>query len=543
VAGENGRVPSRTTGAARAATGTPPGTGDGATPVVEAGGVRGIRGALASWWALWGPHVRRFAPTILVSHAVTLAVAIALAVIVGIGETFTAVPAMVGSFWMFANLAPVEFTGAQLGIVPLLPAMVIALVHSRRIRATCGTRITVRNIRVFAVLAVAVPVILTVLAWLVLWDASKVFDIAPPNLALAVLTTALLNGVVFVLGLGPKIWRALLLRRGLPTWPVESVRLAGVFVRWMLVAGLVAVLVQLAINISSFTDAYTIAPDAWGKIGLSVLSVLYLPNLTVGAASVLMGSEMHLGDASASLFAVTNANLPPLPVLAAMPHSGMRFGEFLLVVPAVVAIVVVYRFFSTRTFVESPVFTALGAGVASGILGLLVSLAAGGTLGVYGAAGPLLWLTPLVFACWIIVPAFLVLAWGQRQGARVRETAVEDPEDPEYAEETEYAEGTGGTGDAYSPEAVEYTEGTEDPADAVTAADAPDNADEADDAEDVDEVDVASADESSETDDVAGESAAPDEPDDTEPDDTEPDDTVTPGEGKDADVEDGDTTQ
>jgi hypothetical protein len=517
VAGENGRVPSRATGAARAATATPSGTQDGAAPVVEA---RGVRGALASWWGLWGPHVRRFAPTVLVSHAVTLAVAIALAVVVGIGETFTAVPAMVGSFWMVANLAPVEFAGAQLGIVPLLPAALIVLVHSRRIRATCGTQITVRNIRVFAVLAVAVPVILTVLAWLVLWDASKVFDIAPPNLALAVATTALLNGVVFVLGLGPKIWRALLLRRGLPTWPVESVRLAGAFVRWMLLAGLVAVLVQLVINISSFTDTYTIAPDTWGKVGLSVLSVLYLPNLAVGAAGVLMGSEMHLGDASASLFAVTNANLPPLPVLAAMPHSGMRFGEFLLVVPAAVAIVIVYRFFCTRTFVESPVFTALGAGVASGVLGLLVTLAAGGTLGVYGAAGPLLWLTPLVFACWIVVPAFLVLAWGQRQGARVRETAVEEPEDTEDAEDGEDTEDTEDTEDSG------YADYTEDSGDA-------------EDSGDTDGPEV-----SEPTDD----GTEPDEPDDTESDATEPDDTAdgdtaVPGERKDTDVEDEKPTQ
>ncbi|MEY8567281.1 DUF6350 family protein [Corynebacteriaceae bacterium 7-707] len=496
MAGENGRVPSRATEASvRRAADTPPGPGDGAAPVVES---RGVRGALASWWGLWGPHVRRFAPTVLVSHAVTLAVAIALAVIVGIGETFTAVPAMVGSFWMVANLAPVEFTGAQLGIVPLLPALLIVLVHSRRIRAACGTRITVRNIRVFAVLAVGVPMLLTVLAWLVLWDASKVFAIAPPNLAVALLSTALLNGFVFVLGLGPKIWRALLLRRGLPTWPVESVRLAGIFVRWMLVAGLVALLVQLVFNISVFTDAYSIAPDAWGRIGLSVLSVLYVPNLAVGAAGILMGSEMHVGDASASLFAVTNANLPPLPVLAALPHSGLRFGELLLVVPAVVALVIVHRFFTTRTFVESPVFTALGAGVASGVLGLLVSLAAGGTLGVYGAAGPLLWLTPLVFACWLVVPALLVFAWVQRQGARVRETAADAVDDPEAGEAGEYVEDG------------EYAEDEDYPDDDADDADDADGADEA--GAEYAETDVDDADDGSGDDSGAGAGADAVEP-------------------------------
>nr|WP_312977975.1 DUF6350 family protein [Corynebacterium sp.] len=539
VAGENGRVPARATDAsARPATGTQGGAGVNAadSTVAPAGESRGLRGKLSSWWALWGPHIRRFAPTILVSHAVTLAVAIALAVLIGIGETFTAVPAMVGSFWMVANLAPVGFTGVQLGIVPLLPAALIVLVHSRRIRRTCGTQITVRNIRVFGVLAVVVPMVLTVLAWLALWDASHVFAVTPPNLAVALLSTALLNGFVFVLGLGPKIWRALLLRRGLPTWPVEAARLAGSFVRWMLAAGLVAALVQLLLNMSVLADAYSIAPDAWGKLGLSVLSVLYLPNLAVGASGILMGSEMHVGDASASLFAVTNANLPPLPVLAAVPHSGLPFGELLLVVPALIALVIVYRFFAARTFVESPVFTALGAGVASGVLGLLLSLASGGTLGVYGSAGPLVWLTPLVFACWIVVPALVVFAWVSRRGARVTETVEGDAADamrgtgeedrdefpdPETQDEDgEAAQDAGSTAETEEPDAQDDTDagvGSTEPEDAGGAGDS---------GEDVDNAVAGEAEEAGETEAVTGGG-----------------DQAAPTESEDTDVEDEDTTQ
>lgn len=566
MAGENGRVPSRATDAsARPATGTQGGASVDAadSTVAPAGESRGLRGKLSSWWALWGPHIRRFAPTILVSHAVTLAVAIALAVLIGIGETFTAVPAMVGSFWMVANLAPVGFTGVQLGIVPLLPAALIVLVHSRRIRRTCGTQITVRNIRVFGVLAVVVPMVLTVLAWLALWDASHVFAVTPPNLAVALLSTALLNGFVFVLGLGPKIWRALLLRRGLPTWPVEAARLAGSFVRWMLAAGLVAALVQLLLNMSVLADAYSIAPDAWGKLGLSVLSVLYLPNLAVGASGILMGSEMHVGDASASLFAVTNANLPPLPVLAAVPHSGLPFGELLLVVPALIALVIVYRFFAVRTFVESPVFTALGAGVASGVLGLLLSLASGGTLGVYGSAGPLVWLTPLVFACWIVVPALVVFAWVSRRGARVTETAegdaadaergtgeegwdeFPDPEtqdedgeaaqDAEDVEDVEDVEDAGSAAETEEPDAQDDTDATDDTddtddTDAGAGSTEPEDAggtgDFGDSGEDVDNAVAGEAEEAGETEAVTGDG-----------------DPAAPTESEDTDVEDEDTTQ
>lgn len=489
--------------------------GASATPVADGGRRRGGRKRLADWWAVWGPHIRRFAPTVLVGHAVTLAVAIALAVIIGIGETFTAVPAMVGTFWMMANLAPVQFTGAELGIVPLLPAALVILVHSRRVRASCGTQITVRNIRVFAALAVLVPMILTGLAWLVLWDASNVFAVGPPNIFVALVATALVNGFAFVIGLGPKIWRALLLRRGWPTWPVESAALAGKFVKWLLVAGFVVVLVQLLINVSALADAYSIAPDVWGRIGLTVIAVLYLPNLVVGAAGVLAGSEMHIGDASASLFAVTNANLPPLPVLAAMPNSELPFGEVLLIVPAVIGLLVVHRYFAVRTFVEAPVFTALGAGVFAGVVGLLASLAAGGTLGVYGSAGPLVWLTPLVFACWIAVPALVVFAWATRRGARVTETADTEPAaaGPEPAEDAEPAEesdsGSGGTTeDAVDVDAedvpVDDSDDSAEDADAEDAEDAADAAVESGADADGDPADAADEDDTDDTDGTDG---------------------------------------
>ena len=435
VAGEHGTAASRDTGAAKRPATDAPRPGSGA----RSGGR--LSRVWHGWWSTWGEHIRRFAPVVLVNHAVTLAVTIAVAVIIGIGETFTAVPAMVGSFWMFANLAPVGFAGAELGVAPLLPAALIVLAHSRRVRAACGSQITVRNIRVFATLAVLVPVVLTCLAWLVLWDASKVFDIAPPNILVAVASTAVVNGLAFVVGLGPKVWRALLLRRGWPTWPVEGARLAGRFVRWMLLAGLLAVVVQLLLNIGALSDAYSIAPDAWGRIGLTVLSLLYLPNLAVGASGVLMGSEMHIGDASASLFAVTNANLPPMPILAAMPNTDLPYGEALLVIPVAVAVFTVYRFFVTRSFMEAPVFTALAAGAFAAVAGLLVAWAAGGTLGLYGSTGPLLGLTPLLFACWMVVPALVVFIWLARAGQRVTETAqdVEDSGsiDPEADAEVE----------------------------------------------------------------------------------------------------------
>jgi hypothetical protein len=489
----------------------------------------GFRGRVADWWETWGPHIRRFLPTVVINHAVTLALICAVAVVIGVGGSLRAVPAMIGSFWMLVNLAPVNFSGSVLGVAPLLPALLILFGHARRVRSACGNRISVRDIRAFGALAVIVPAVVTVIAWLMLWDASHVFDVSPPNILVALLTTVVFNGVVFIVGLGPRIWRALLLRRGLPTWPVESVLLAGRFSGVLLAAGAVAVIVQLLLNTGGVSAAYDISGGAAGALGLTLLSLLYLPNLAVGGAAVLMGGEMHVGDASASLFAVTNANLPPLPLLAAMPNGDLRFAPVLLVVPAVLAIGTVYLYLRGRSYVEAPLWTAVGGGVAAAVIGFLLAWAGGGTLGYFGGVGALLWLTPLLFLGWLLVPTLIVLLWIARVGRSVTETAADIPdtaEDAEDAEDEAEEDAEDAEAEAEADVAADNVEDTEVEADAEADADDEDE----DGAEDSDNEPDAESDAGSDS-----ESAT--EPDTGEADSAEPD----AGSEAEEDADDGDS--
>lgn len=408
----------------------------------RASGRPASQGRFGAFWSVWGPHIRRFGPGILLNHGVTVAVALVIAVVLAIGTTFRAVPAYIGSVWLLSNLAPVTISGASLGVAPLLPALLIFVAHSRRIRTTCGTTVTVRGIRTVAVLGILVPAVFTLIAWLMVWDASKVFDVAPPNIFLALLTTVLLNGAVVIAGLGPKIWRALLLRRGMPTWPVESVLLADRFFKVLLLVGAAVAAIGLLVNHAAVGRAYDIAGGAGGVLGLTLLSLVYFPNLAVGATSVIMGGEMHIGDGSASLFAVTNANMPPLPVLAVMPNDSIPLGPVWLLIPAVAAVVTVYRWFAGRRFIESPLFTAMGAGLCAAVAGLLIAWFAGGELGYYGSTGPLLWLTPLLFLGWMVLPSLVVFGWVAWSGRRVTESAgdfADDYVDDEAAEDVEEA--------------------------------------------------------------------------------------------------------
>jgi len=511
----------------------------------------GFRGRVADWWEIWGPHIRRFLPTVVINHAVTLALICAVAVVIGVGGSLRAVPAMIGSFWMLVNLAPVNFSGSVLGVAPLLPALLILFGHARRVRSACGNRISVRDIRAFGALAVIVPAVVTVIAWLMLWDASHVFDVSPPNILVALLTTVVFNGVVFIVGLGPRIWRALLLRRGLPTWPVESVLLAGRFSGVLLAAGAVAVIVQLLLNTGGVSAAYDISGGAAGALGLTLLSLLYLPNLAVGGAAVLMGGEMHVGDASASLFAVTNANLPPLPLLAAMPNGDLRFAPVLLVVPAVLAIGTVYLYLRGRSYVEAPLWTAVGGGVAAAVIGFLLAWAGGGTLGYFGGVGALLWLTPLLFLGWLLVPTVIVLLWIARVGRSVTETAADIPDTAEDGDDgcdgVDDADAEVETEDVEDAEAeAEDVEDVEDAetVEADTAAD--DEADAEEDAAADTDADT-DADTGAEPDNGDADEDGAEEPDtepDTDPDagsDTEPDTGSDTGSDTEEDADDGDS--
>lgn len=378
-------------------------------------------GPLGARWAVWRPHVKRFLPALLINHAVTVTIAIAIAVIVGIASEFSFIPAVIGSVWMLANAAPIAAQGVTLGFVPLLPAMLIVYGHSRRVTKILGDRISVRGLRVFGVLALAVPMVLTLIAWLMLWDAGRVFDIPTPNLGMALLTTLVVNGAAVVVGMRSRIWRALLLRRNLQTWPVGAVRLALNFLAWMCVAGLMGIVIYLVANWSAVKASYDIATGFWAGLGLSLMALAYLPNMMVAAASILLGGEFNFGNGVSSVFSVTNVELPPLPLLAALPNEPIPGGEFLLAIPAIVAVGTVFRFARGRSYMESPVLVAMGAGVATFVITLIVAWLNSGEVGVLGSAGPVAWLTASVAAAWIVLPSMVLMWYFSRAGQHVVE--------------------------------------------------------------------------------------------------------------------------
>jgi hypothetical protein len=429
----------------------------------------GAKTAIVNWWSKWKPHVKRFGPQLMINHAVTLGVIVIIAVLIGIGAGFSVVPASIASMWMVFNLAPVEMAGAKLGFVPLLPALALVWGHAKRATTVLGNSISVRGLRVFTTLSLLIPMLLTCIAWVMLWDASRVYDITPPNLLVALISTVLVNGAAIVIGMRARVWRALLLRRGWSTWPVESMLLAGRFLKWMAAVGALAAAVYLLTNLEAVGKAYEITSSTMGLLGLTFVALLYVPNVVVAAMAVLLGGEFHVGNGAVSLFTANNVNLPPLPVLAAIPNDQIPFGAVLLAVPACVAVACVYTFLRGRTYVEAPLLQGVGAGACAGLIGFCVSWLAGGELGVYGRAGAVEWIFAVELAAWLLVPAVVMMFFTARRGESVvediPEAEVVEPGEPQQAQsETEHdAEAGADAADdvADGAESMESTESTD----------------------------------------------------------------------------------
>ena len=66
-------------------------------------------------------------------------------------------------------------------------------------------------------------------------------------------------------------------------------------------------------------DLFGITDSFIGQLSLALLSLLYLPNVVVGAAAMAVGSSAHIGFATFSAFTVFGGDIPALPILAAVP--------------------------------------------------------------------------------------------------------------------------------------------------------------------------------------------------------------------------------
>ncbi|MCG7233846.1 ABC transporter permease [Corynebacterium sp. ACRQM] len=406
-------------------------------------------------------------PNIIV---VLIIVALAFGTLLLFGSPLAWLPTIVAEAWMVFNLAPVSAAGVDLSFLPALPALILATVVAVRVRAAVKHKVSVKDLAILVACVVGVPVVLTCIAWVMLWDAGKVFDVSPPNLAAALARVIVVHLAAMAAGMGTRLWRALAKRYGAPPLLVDAALIALRYLAYLAIGATVVFVLVFIVNFSrqgEMMDEYP-SISGLGVFTLILLSLLYIPNAIVSTGAVLVGSEFSAGEAQVSLFSTHLVPLPPLPITGGIPASSPGWAVVFMVVPLIAATMSLYK--------KRPSFQkVLAATVATAVIMFFACYLVSGTLGYYGHTGPHLWTAAGLAALWIAVvglavaAAFALMNWRDTRAAEAESSAAEaSEEDSEDAAESAEDTASEGTADAEQSDAdkAETDEADGDDADA-----------------------------------------------------------------------------
>ncbi|MDK8504061.1 cell division protein PerM [Corynebacterium accolens] len=458
-------------------------------------------------------------PNIIV---VLIIVALAFGALLLFGSPLAWLPTIVAEAWMVFNLAPVSAAGVDLSFLPALPALILATVVAVRVRAAVKHKVSVKDLAILVACVMGVPVVLTCIAWVMLWDAGKVFDVSPPNLAAALARVIVVHLAAMAAGMGTRLWRALAKRYGAPPLLVDAALIALRYLAYLAIGATVVFVLIFIVNFSRQGEMMDEYPSITGLgiFTLILLSLLYIPNAIVSTGAVLVGSEFSAGEAQVSLFSTHLVPLPPLPITGGIPASSPGWAVVFMVVPLIAATMSLYK--------KRPSFQkVLAATVATAVIMFFACYLVSGTLGYYGHTGPHLWTAAGLAALWIAVvglavaAAFALMNWRDARAAEAEaessaaevaevEASEEDSEDAaESAEDTASEDTTDAEqSDADKAEAdeadadLDESETDEDESESGDGEDSESAANDADDAADDDDAAVESKDSADSTDEV-----------------------------------------
>ena len=377
-------------------------------------------------------RIRRMLITAAVPNVVIVLIimAIALGGLMLTGSPMAWWYTIVAETWMVFNLAPVSAADVHISFLPALPALILAAVVAVRVRSAVKHKVSVKDLLTLLACVLGVPVVFTIIAWLMLWDAGKVYDVSPPNLAQALLRVIVLHLAAMAAGMGWRLWRALAKRYGVPRPLVDATQNALRYLAYLAIGAAAVFAVVFLVNVSRQGEMMNDYPtiSGLGIAGLVLLSVLYIPNAIVSTAAVLVGSEFSVGEGSVSLFSAHLVPLPPLPITGGIPASAPSWAVALLIVPLGAAIYSLYK--------KRPSFQdVLVATVASAVIMLVACYLVSGDLGYYGSTGPQLWTAAGLTALWMAVVGCAVAAGFAFVAWRAARTAPGAAPTDEYADE------------------------------------------------------------------------------------------------------------
>lgn len=258
-----------------------------------------------------------FGPSLV---ALVVIAAVTLVQLVVANSDLTGTLGAVASMWLAVHLVPVSIAGQQLAALPLVPAGLMVWATARRTAQITPARGSWFVIRWIVASAVGGPLLIAAVALAVVHDASSVMgELQTPNALRAFAGVLLVQGLGALIGVGSRIGPRVVAAVGVPHWVTDAVRPALVGVATLLALSSAIVALSLVVHWGTMQDLFGITDSFFGQLSLTLLSLLYLPNVVLGAAAVAVGSSAHIGFATFSAFTVFGGDIPALPILAAAP--------------------------------------------------------------------------------------------------------------------------------------------------------------------------------------------------------------------------------
>lgn len=404
--------------------------------------------------------------------ALAIIAAITLVQLVVANSDLTGTFGAVASIWLAVHLVPMSIAGQQIGVLPLVPAAAMVWATARTVARITPARGSWFVIRWIVASALGGPLLIAAVCLAVIHDAASVINVLQtPNALSAFCLVLVIHGLGVLIGVGPRLAPRALDRFGLPGWLTDTVRPAVIGVLTLLALSGAVVAGSLVVHWGTMHELFGITDSFFGQLSLALLSLLYLPNVVVGAAAVAVGSSAHIGFATFSAFTVFGGDIPALPVLAAAPTpplgpvwvallivgaaSGVALGQQCALKPAPLPI--------------AGAKLAIASALAAVILAVL-GFAGGGQLGNFGMVGvDQTTFAPGVFIWFFIIGAMTVAMAGgisarPRKAASVTPVAEDDEpiiEDDEPITESFAVPGDSGTQPEPEPE------GDDEPADST----------------------------------------------------------------------------
>lgn len=371
-----------------------------------------------------------------------LAIAALLALVTGIASnaqfTTTGVLNAALPSWLAAYQVPVEIFGLELGILPLLPTVGVAVLTAKAAARAAG-RLELRRPGqagvVIGVVASAHALAGLVVAGLVV-DAQVTAD---PLAALY--HPALVAVLAATVGVARPCGLLTAITQRADAAAVAGLRVGMLAVVLLLTAGGAVLTFGLLTSIATARDLFPMG--AGNAVGMLLLSIGYLPNAMVAATSFIAGPGFSLGTVTVAPLEFHGGPLPGVPLLAAMPEAQAAWWPALFVLPLTVGIIVGRRL---RYVDDDPVVRLRAVAVATGVVAVsfvVVAGTAGGRLG-HGTFDPVSMrgaALSIALALWTVVPG-AIAAWfgGPRQATEPMPGLIDDTAEDEPEEEPEEPE-------------------------------------------------------------------------------------------------------